>query len=75
MNNGDTKIQGLREYHTKNTVHFQVELNENYYRDYHHDMVIFEKLFKITGGISMKNMVGFNNQKKLYRYQTVKAIL
>ena len=38
-------------------------------------MVIFEKLFKITGGISMKNMVGFNNQKKLYRYQTVKAIL
>jgi len=34
-----------------------------------------EKLFKITSSISMKNLVGFNHQKKLFRYQTVRSIL
>lgn len=31
MTEGDTKIVGLREYHTKNRVHFELELNEDYY--------------------------------------------
>ncbi len=34
MNEGDTKIVGLREYHTKNRVHFEIELNENYYEQF-----------------------------------------
>lgn len=31
MNEGEDKIVGLREYHTKDKVHFEVEMNENYF--------------------------------------------
>lgn len=75
MNEGDTKIVGLREYHTKNTVHFEVELNEDYYSQNRENMQIYEKLFKLTSSISMKNLVGFNQSKKLARYPSIKSIL
>lgn len=31
MNEGEDKIVGLREYHTKDRVHFEVEMNENFF--------------------------------------------
>ena len=39
------------------------------------DQAKYEKEFKLVSNISMKNMVGFNRFKRLFRYPTVEAIL
>lgn len=38
-------------------------------------MELYEKLFQINTNISMKNMVGFNNMKKLQRYPSAAQIM
>ena len=76
MNEGNnSKIMGMKEYHTKNRVHFEVELNEQYYNRMGNDQAQYEKAFKLVSSISMRNMVGFNRFKRLFRYPTVQAIL
>jgi hypothetical protein len=62
------KVAGLREYHTKNRVHFEIEMNQTYITE--HGPGVLEKLFKLTCNISMKNMVGFNSNKRLQRYSS-----
>ena len=72
MNEGNnSKIMGMKEYHTKNRVHFEVELNEQYYNRMGNDQAQYEKAFKLVSSISMRNMVGFNRFKRLFRYPTV----
>jgi hypothetical protein len=39
------------------------------------DKSAYDKLFKLTSNISMKNIVGFNKDKKLHRYQGSKEIM
>lgn len=68
------KVAGLREYHTKNRVHFEVEMNETYYAE-NNNPAVLDKLFKLTSNISMKNMVGFNRHKRLQRYASAKDIM
>ena len=41
MTEGDTKIAGIKEYHTKNRVHFEIELNEQYYEEHQGDIPFF----------------------------------
>ena len=38
-------------------------------------MAFYEKFFKLVGSISMKNMVGFDVNRKLARYGSVKSIM
>ena len=39
------------------------------------DIEYYERIFKINGSLSMKNMVGFNEEKKLHRYNFVSEVL
>lgn len=78
MNEGEDKIVGLREYHTKDKVHFEVEMNENYFNSLYvgdGEMFRLQKFFKLSTPMSMKNMVGFNAERKLVRMPNVQSIL
>ena len=68
MNAGNTKIMSMKEYHTKNRVHFELQLNDAYIRQNGDRIEHYQKLFKLISSISMRNMVGFNSAKRLQRY-------
>lgn len=50
-------------------------MNEEYFNKHYNDVEHFLKLFKLVTSISMRNMVGFNSFKRLFRYPSVKSIL
>lgn len=54
------KIIGFREYHTRQSVHFEIEVDPETIEKHSDDPEYFAKLFKTNSSISMKNMVGFN---------------
>lgn len=63
MSKGEDQIVGLREYHTKDKVHFEIEMNETHFNKLYEspdNTEKFEKYFKLQSSISMKNLVGFN---------------
>lgn len=67
----------MREYHTKDRVHFEIELNESFFNTIYagdNDYFKISKFFKLSSSISMKNMVGFNAERKLVRMHNVKSI-
>jgi DNA topoisomerase-2 len=70
MTKDDSKIVGMKEYHTKNRVHFELEMNDKFFNDNKDNLKYWEKYFKLAANISMKNLVGFNRTKKLQRYVT-----
>ena len=59
-------ITDYREYHTKHSVHFEVQLNQ---------AVAFEKVFKLSTNIATSNMVLFNSEGRLHRYSNVTEIM
>lgn len=66
---------GLREYHTRLKVHFEIEMQPEVIEKYSEDPDYFAKLFKTNGSISMNNMVGFNETKSLKRYDKISDVL
>ncbi len=49
-------LTNIREYHTKNRVHFIIDVAENRWNN---NVSFWEKLLKINSSISIKNMVAF----------------
>jgi DNA topoisomerase-2 len=77
MNEGEEKIVGLREYHTKDRVHFEIEMNESFFNSMYAgdgDFFKLEKFFKLSTSMSLKNMVGFTGERKLAKMPNVKSI-
>ena len=78
MSKGEEEIVGLREYHTKDKVHFEIEMNENLFNRLYQtadNTEKFEKYLKLHASMSLKNMVGFNEELKLVKMPNVNAIL
>ena len=50
-------------------------MNESYFSDHQDDLPFFYKFFKLGANISMKNLVGFNKDKRLQRYTSSIAIM
>lgn len=71
----DERIVGLREYHTRLQVHFEVEVKPEMIQNHPDDVEYYAKLFKVIGSISMNNMVGFNARRTLNRYEKVSEVL
>ena len=42
--------------------------------NHHPEVEYYEKFFKTNGSISLRNLVGFNSERKLHRYEDAKAI-
>jgi len=69
-------VDEVKEYHTNNRVHFEIRLNEHgveLYRNATEDKII-EK-FKLKTTINTSNMVLFDSNLKIKKYQNVQAIL
>ena len=67
-------IDDLREYHTTRYVHFEVRLAEGQLSKLI-DKREIEKKFKLTSSISMNNMVLFDKNGIIKKYENVNAIL
>jgi DNA topoisomerase-2 len=68
----DKAIVGLKEHHTDNKVHFEVELDEEFYRKNEHRLYT---VLKLSCGISMSNLVAFNRNGIIHRYENIREIL
>lgn len=72
MMTGDNPfITELKEYHTENRVHFEVKIPTLASLS---ETEIYKKL-KLSTTMSMSNLVLFNNQRKICRYQNVAEIM
>ena len=69
----DRSIQDFREYHTVNSVHFQVFCTAS--QAAHIRTVGAIEFFKLSTLIHTSNMVLFNAQGKLQKYQSVHQVL
>merc|ERR1719326_1190040 len=69
----DHVIEDFREYHTENTVHFVVTLTPAKMREA--QAAGFEKIFKLKSSISTNNMMLFDADGKMAKYNTSLDIL
>ncbi|KAK9768521.1 DNA topoisomerase 2 [Basidiobolus ranarum] len=70
---GEPFIKDYKEYHTHSSVHFTIELSEEKMREA--EAVGLEKKFKITNYISTSNMVCFDKDLKIKKYQSPEEII
>lgn len=68
-------LEDFKEYHTNNRVHFEVKLLHNYVDEYKNNTEKFLKKFKLQTTIPITNMVCFNNEGKIRKYNAVEEIL
>ena len=68
-------IEDLRENHTYNRVCFEVTLLEEYAKKFKENDELFMKTFKLIGSLNIKNMVLFDPEGKLKKYNTIEEIL
>eukprot|EP00933_Yihiella_yeosuensis_P069786 TRINITY_DN7678_c0_g1_i1.p1 TRINITY_DN7678_c0_g1~~TRINITY_DN7678_c0_g1_i1.p1 ORF type:complete len:756 (+),score=191.45 TRINITY_DN7678_c0_g1_i1:128-2269(+) len=69
----DHLIEEFREYHTESTVHFQVTMKADKLRQA--ERAGLEKTFKLKGSIATSNMVLFDAEGKIARYNSSLDIL
>jgi len=70
---GDPLIEDYREYHTENTVHFILKLNEQQMSKVEAEGL--EKSFKIKSSLAETNMVLFDPQGKIRKYESANEIM
>lgn len=68
-------IEDVREYHTNNRVHFEVKLLPEYLDQYKNNPDKVLKKFKLQSTIPLSNMVCFDHEQKIRRYNSVDEIL
>ena len=68
-------IEDLRENHTYNRVCFEVTLLDEYVKKFKENDELFMKTFNLTGSLNIKNMVLFDPEGKLKKYNTIEEIL
>lgn len=62
----------MKEYHTKNRVHFELELHEEYIQK---NMDRLYSIFKLSNKISLRNLVGFNSRGAIRKYDSIQQII
>merc|ERR1712232_322815 len=70
---GKHVIDDFREYHTENTVHFEVKVPKERLQEM--DQADLEKTFKLKTSISCNNMMLFNAEGKITKYDSALDIL
>lgn len=68
-------LEDIREYHTNNRVHFEVKFLPDYVDEFKDDEDKLLKKFKLQTSMSLSNMVLFNYEGKIRRYDAVEDIL
>lgn len=68
-------INDFREYHTNNRVHFEITFLDEFAEEYRENEDLFFRKFKMQSTMSLGNMVLFNPEGKLRRYNSVEDIL
>ena len=68
----DSDIKNIKEYHTRNTIHFDIEFNESCFESYQNDL---EKKLKLSTPKSDNNMVLYNSEGVQCKYDSAKEIL
>ena len=72
-NNSGVQIKDFKEYHTEHFVHFKIELSsENLAKA---ESIGLEKVFKLKSSISTSNMVLFDPNGKIRRYESALEII
>jgi DNA topoisomerase-2 len=62
----DSIATDYREYHTKHTIHFDIQLTGE---------CNFEKVFKLSSNLAISNMVLFNMEGRLVKYTDIALII
>jgi DNA topoisomerase-2 len=68
-------VEDFKEYHTNNRVHFEVKLLGDYLEDYMNDSDKLLKKFKLQTTINVSNMVLFDKDLKIRKFNKVEEIL
>lgn len=68
-------LEDIRQYHTNNRVHFEVKFLPEYLDEYKENPNKVIKTFKLQKNLACTNMVCFDNNHKLRRYNEVDEIL
>jgi len=71
--NSNHTITDYKEYHTENTVHFEVTLSADKMKEV--EKIGLEKFFKIRSSVSTSNMVLFDHENKIAKYNSALDIL
>jgi DNA topoisomerase-2 len=66
-------IEAMKEYHTENTVHFVITLSEDHMRTA--EKLGLQNAFKLTTGLSVNNMMLFDKNGKVQKYNTALEIM
>jgi len=62
----------LREHHTDNKVHFELQLESDFQRHHENDM---HTVLKLSSSVHLTNLVAFDRNNIIRRYEDVKGIL
>eukprot|EP00933_Yihiella_yeosuensis_P033011 TRINITY_DN26703_c0_g1_i1.p1 TRINITY_DN26703_c0_g1~~TRINITY_DN26703_c0_g1_i1.p1 ORF type:complete len:977 (-),score=291.70 TRINITY_DN26703_c0_g1_i1:158-2722(-) len=68
-------LQDYQEYHTENSVHFELELSEDGNSAASQGAVAIQKAFKLRTSLSLHNMMLFDQDGKIKKYETAVDIL
>ena len=68
-------IEDFKEYHTNNRVHFEIKILPEYLEDFKNNEEKLLKKFKLQSSLNISNMVCFNNEGKIVKYNAVEDIL
>eukprot|EP00930_Biecheleria_cincta_P009214 TRINITY_DN11090_c0_g1_i1.p1 TRINITY_DN11090_c0_g1~~TRINITY_DN11090_c0_g1_i1.p1 ORF type:complete len:1408 (+),score=413.95 TRINITY_DN11090_c0_g1_i1:74-4297(+) len=71
--NSNHTITDYKEYHTENTVHFEVTLTAEKMKEV--EKIGLEKFFKIRSSVATTNMVLFDHENKIAKYNSALDIL
>merc|ERR1719171_1501732 len=66
-------IEGMKEYHTENTVHFVVTLTDEHMKTA--EKLGLQNAFKLQTGLSINNMMLFEKNGKVMKFNNVKEIM
>ena len=75
VSNKDFEIEDIKEYHTDNKISFVIKLTEssfNNIKNKNNEELL--KLFKLTSVLNTSNMVLFNHENKIHKYNLIEEI-
>jgi DNA topoisomerase-2 len=68
-------VEDLKEYHTNNRVHFEIKLLDEFFEEYKEDPEKVIKTFKLQTSLNITNMVLFDRNLKIRKYNQIEDIL
>jgi DNA topoisomerase-2 len=75
VNNKDFEIEDIKEYHTDNKISFVIKLTEKSFNNIKNkSKEELLKLFKLSSTLNTSNMVLFNHENKIHKYNLIEEI-